>query len=106
MLFHLAHIVTQMDIIDAQIFAGARWDRGRKVSEQDRALARQRMYVWSRSSSSKDAVLHAFRLLHETFAPDRQPLWPSASSRYSCRADPLIYRPWAVYLAGLAVWSY
>ena len=106
MLYHLAHIVTQMDIIDAQVFAGAKQDRGRKVSEKEGSAVIHRMQAWSQSPTAKVAVSHAFRLLDETLSPKRQSVRAYGTSAYTCRSDPLIYRPWTLYISGLAIWSY
>ena len=101
------------DIIDLQVFAGSHGQRllGRKVSDRDRASAALRMKTWVGTTTAQVAVLHSFKLLHETLSPpegtqsDFTPSRPTLIT-YSCRADPSIYRPWVLYLAALTIWTY
>lgn len=115
LLFHLAHLTMHVDIIDCQILSGSRRLLGRKVSEKDRYSVIQRMKAWATTGSAKHATLHAYKLLEATLCRESR-LRASSPSQdcfsthfepvYSCRNDPLIYRPWILYLAGLTVWAY
>ena len=146
-LYHLAHISLHVDIVDCQVYAGAKRILGRRVSTRDYANVVSRMDSWSRLPSTRHAVLHAFKLLHRilvdprfrlsssdslpsppSFPSDprnhhsrhtaplaRGPLelaslpnsfTPDAIQPYSCRADPDPHRPWIMYHATLAIWSY
>lgn len=73
------------------------------------------MKAWSRGSLALHAVQHATRLLYEALvkpsasrkATQAEELSYTASSlTYSCRNDPLMLRPWAVFLATLIIWAY
>lgn len=110
-ILRIAYITTHIDILDAQVFAGSKRLLGRRVTENDYAKCSTRMRLWALNPPSKLAVIHAFKLLDETL------LGPNVraeeglsniplSSQYTCRADPSPYRPWALYLAGLTIWSY
>lgn len=78
---------------------------------QDYLNVVQRMKVWAHSAIALHAVQHSTRLLYETLVK------PSASRNtirsgdapsiaYSCRNDPLLMRPWAVFLATLILWAH
>lgn len=75
----------------------------------------QRMKVWSQSAFALHAVQHSTRLLHETLVKSSSTTQIMGSNRvlhearsitYSCRNDPLLLRPWAMYLATLILWAY
>ncbi|WPG98771.1 Hypothetical protein R9X50_00156700 [Acrodontium crateriforme] len=108
-LYHLAYITMHSDIIDSQILAGSKRLLGRKVSERDYNNVVQRAKVWADTPMARLAVSHAFKLLHETLVRPSVALATSAAptkTKYACRADPSIYRPWALHLAGLTLWGY
>lgn len=111
MLESMASVTSYIDIIDVQIFAGSKRLLGRKVSRKDHAAVVQRMHAWAKSQASTLATIHAYKALHTTLAAgSRSAMTPSAVSgsyiKYACRADPLIYRPWILYLSALAIWAY
>ena len=73
------------------------------------------MRSWICTPVARHAVLHAFKMLHETLVKPSLPKksgqtntqqQPPTTITYNCRADPVIFRPWATFLAGLIVWSY
>ena len=110
-LFHLGHLTMHIDIIDAQIYSGSRRLLGRKLSDRDRSSVEQRMRIWGGTAMARHTALHAFKLLHAALCPDN--MGPSDASTpehtkrsYSCRNDPLVCRPWILYLAGLTIWTY
>lgn len=122
-LYHLAHISLHVDIIDCQVYAGAKRLLGRKVSVRDYTNVVSRMRVWASLPSTRHAVLHAFRLLHlvlvdprrSTIMGDRDRsdigsgtavLPPPEAHLYSCRSDSDPHRPWVMYYAALSIWSF
>jgi hypothetical protein len=112
-LYHLAHVSLWVNIIDCQVFAGAKRLIGRKISTRDYSNVVSRMRVWSAQPSTRHAVLHAFKLLNWALADPRQrkTLYHNGNTdsfgcQYSCRTDPDPHRPWIMYYATLAIWSY
>lgn len=82
---------------------------------QDYLNVVQRMRTWSRGAFALHAVQHATRLLYETLvkpsasrnaAKGEEILYTARSITYSCRNDPLMLRPWAVFLATLILWAH
>jgi hypothetical protein len=119
-LYHLAQISLHVDIIDCQVYAGAKRLLGRKVSARDYANVVTRMKGWATVPSTRHAVLHAFKLLHRVLVNPRRSGGPAerdigASSvslppievqTYSCRNEPDPHRPWIMYYATLCIWSF
>lgn len=117
-LFHLAHMTLHIDIIDCQIFAGTKQLLGRQVSQKDYHNVLQRMKTWALRPESRHAALHAYKLLHVSLV--KQPgakkgndpterntgTTKTTTVSYTCRTDPITFRPWALFIAGLIVWSY
>ncbi|KAK2595064.1 hypothetical protein QQS21_007254 [Conoideocrella luteorostrata] len=112
LLFHLAHISLHADIIDCQVYAGARRLLGRKVSSRDYTNAVKRMATWAKQSSTRHAILHAFKLLYKVLVdphPRRRnsPLSPGSSvSQYSIQNETDPHRPWIMYYSVLAIWAF
>ena len=115
-LYHLAHVSLYVDIIDCQVFAGAKRLLGRKVSARDQTNVSSRMAVWAGQLTTRQAMLHAFKLLHRILVDPRQKKISSAQSfggnnvgnniQYSTRADSDPHRPWIMYFAILSIWSF
>ncbi|KAL8376485.1 hypothetical protein RB595_007534 [Gaeumannomyces hyphopodioides] len=119
-LYHLAHISLHADIVDCQVYAGARQLLGRKVSRRDYANVGQRMQAWAALPSTRHAILHAFKLLHRVLVEPGRPerrrivapgpglinLPPIKIATYSCRSEPDPHRPWIMYYATLSIWSF
>ncbi|KAJ3578792.1 hypothetical protein NPX13_g1782 [Xylaria arbuscula] len=117
-LYHLAHISLYVDIIDCQVYAGAKRLVGRKVSSRDLANVNSRMAVWAGQLLTRRAVLHAFKLLHRILIDPRQKKIASIQDhgigshrgagaiQYSTRADSDPHRPWIMYYATLSIWSF
>ncbi|KAB5529037.1 fungal-specific transcription factor domain-containing protein [Coniochaeta sp. 2T2.1] len=129
-LYHLAHISLHVDIVDCQVYAGAKRVLGRKVSARDRANVVSRMESWAHLLSTRHAVLHAFKLLHRVLVDPRRSSSNSSTDRerikhephaspsgfslppivetrtYSCCNEPDPHRPWIMYYAALSIWSY
>jgi hypothetical protein len=120
-LYHLAQISLHVDIIDCQVYAGAKRLLGRKVSVRDYTNVVARMRGWASSPSTRHAVLHAFKLLHRVLVDPRRSggasererldvggvsLPPIEVQTYSCRNEPDPHRPWVMYYAALCIWSF
>ncbi|KAI2608063.1 uncharacterized protein GGS25DRAFT_260354 [Hypoxylon fragiforme] len=113
-LYHLAHISLYIDIIDCQVYAGAKRLLGRKVSTRDYSNVVKRMSLWSNQLPTRHAILHAFRLLHRILLDPRQRRnngyvnngVDAYGIQYSCRRDLDPHRPWIMYYATLSIWSY
>lgn len=115
-LYHLAHISLYVDIIDCQVYAGAKRLVGRKVSSRDLANVNSRMAVWAGQLLTRRAILHAFKLLHRILVDPRQKKIASIQEypgsgrggpiQYSTRADSDPHRPWIMYYATLSIWSF
>ncbi|KAL2131168.1 hypothetical protein VTI74DRAFT_5455 [Chaetomium olivicolor] len=122
-LYHLAQISLHVDIIDCQVYAGAKRLLGRKVSVRDYNNVVARMRAWASLPSTRHAVLHAFKLLHRVLVdprrsagagdrerldigPDVVSLPPIEVQSYSCRNEPDPHRPWVMYYAALSIWSF
>jgi len=122
-LYHLAHISLHVDIIDCQVYSGAKRLLGRKVSVRDYTNVVSRMRGWASQPSTRHAVLHAFKLLHRVLVDPRRSagagdrerldigpgvvsLPPIEVQSYSCRNEPDPHRPWVMYYAALSIWSF
>ncbi|KAI1822611.1 fungal-specific transcription factor domain-containing protein [Xylaria intraflava] len=114
-LYHLAHLSLYIDIIDCQVYAGAKRLLGRKVSSRDLVNVNSRMAVWAGQPVTRRAILHAFKLLYRILIDPRQrKIAPTqelggsnlGSIQYSTRADPDPHRPWIMYYATLSIWSF
>ena len=119
LLYHLAHLSLHADIVDCQVFAGVRRLLGRRVSARDHANAVKRMGAWAKQSSTRHAVLHAFRLLYSVLVepyPRRRnsaapalrdaPPPPPPAIQYSIRNEQDPHRPWIMYYAVLVIWAF
>ncbi|KAI1407214.1 hypothetical protein F5Y13DRAFT_175465 [Hypoxylon sp. FL1857] len=113
-LYHLAHISLYIDIVDCQVYAGAKRLLGRKVSTRDYTNVVNRMSTWSTQLTTRHAILHAFKLLNRILVDPRQKKNNGYANnavgmygiQYSCRRDPDPHRPWIMYYATLSVWSF
>lgn len=125
-LHHLAHMSMHVDIVDLQIYAGAKRLLGRTITQHDAILARKRMENWAPTAKARDATFYALRFLSQVMLPEErldmpfddeeQPGTPGSRklvSRgttgvpiYNARDDHLLNRPWVLYYACLVVWSY
>ncbi|POR33778.1 Zinc finger protein klf1 [Tolypocladium paradoxum] len=112
LLFHLAHLSLHADIVDCQVYAGAKRLLGRKVSARDYTNAVKRMCSWAKQASTRHAILHAFKLLYQILVdphPRRRnnPHTPHSSVvQYSIRNETDPHRPWIMYYAVLSIWAF
>ena len=112
-LHHLAHMGMHVDIVQCQIYAGAKRLLGRTITENDYAMAAKRMRdTWAPKASARDATFYSLKFLSQVLTPDLAPglRTPLAirpgPDEYSSRDDYLLNRPWVLYYAALVVWSY
>jgi hypothetical protein len=101
-LWRLGQMNMHVDFRDCQIFAGAKMNLGRPITDAERERAKNNISIWIKSPGGRMAVYHALQALRETFLHqpnnDRPP--------YNARDDHLIVRPYTLYLAGLIVWCW
>ncbi|KAJ6262349.1 Zinc finger protein [Drechslerella dactyloides] len=109
-LHHLAHMAMHVDIVDLQIYAGAKRLLGRSIGGNDSTLASKKMKDWANTARARDAVYYALQFLRQVLLPTA-PVMPhedssSAPTSYVARDDYLLNRPWVLYFATLVVWAY
>ncbi|KAI5838685.1 fungal-specific transcription factor domain-containing protein [Morchella snyderi] len=123
-LHHLAHMSMHVDIVDLQIYGGAKRLLGRTITPNDAGMARKRMEAWAPSARARDATFYALRFLSQVMLLEERldmsfdnehPGTPGSIKRmaattgvpiYNARDDHLLNRPWVLYYACLVVWSY
>ncbi|KAI9874675.1 MAG: hypothetical protein M1823_007634, partial [Watsoniomyces obsoletus] len=101
-LWRLGHMHMHVDFRDCQIFAGAKSNLGRPITDSDRERAKNNISVWIKSPGGRTAVYHALQALRETFL--RTP--NETSQPYNARDDHLIVRPYTLFIAALVVWCW
>ena len=101
-LWRLGHMHMHVDFRDCQIFAGAKSNLGRPITDSDRERAKNNISVWIKSPGGRTAVYHALQTLRETFLRNPNDETPP----YSARDDHLIVRPYTLFIAGLLVWCW
>ncbi|KAH7033700.1 fungal-specific transcription factor domain-containing protein, partial [Microdochium trichocladiopsis] len=119
LLYHLARLSLYANIVDCQVYAGAKRVLGRKISAQEYGNVVSRMHRWATQPSTRLAVLHSFKLLRRVLlADDRRPSVSAehpltndyaavpTGSLYSCFGDTDPHRPWCIYYATLCIWTY
>ncbi|KAL3471849.1 fungal-specific transcription factor domain-containing protein [Aspergillus californicus] len=102
----LAHMASHVDVVDCQIFAGARRLMGRSITPRDYNAAREKMVDrWATKASARDATFYALKFLAECLLDTHGD--PDAETELYCgREDYLLNRPWVIYVATLVVWCY
>ncbi|CAM1508006.1 Fc.00g048540.m01.CDS01 [Cosmosporella sp. VM-42] len=112
LIYHLAHLSLHVDIMDCQVFAGMKRLVGRRVSSRDYTNAVKRMSNWAKLASTRQAILHAFKLLHQVFVQPQsrrrngQQSSDGFAVHYSVRNEVDPHRPWTMYYAVLSIWSF
>lgn len=96
-IYHAAHIILHVEIIDLQIYAGASHIIGRPVTKADRDRSRQRIERWAKrgSMSAAKAGSHAARILRDGIRKLKN--WD---------VDDVFHYPWCLYLATLTCWAF
>ncbi|KAG5939620.1 hypothetical protein E4U53_007759 [Claviceps sorghi] len=110
LLLHFTRMSVHVDTVDLQVYGGAQRVQGRQVGSVMFAEAAGRLLAWSRQPSSRQAVLHAFKLLYRALIdpnprqrhnPRQTPL-----PRYSVLREADLHRPWIMYLSTLVIWTF
>ncbi|KAL4876662.1 fungal-specific transcription factor domain-containing protein [Aspergillus karnatakaensis] len=103
----LAHMASHVDVVDCQIFAGARRLMGRTITPRDYNAAREKMVDrWATKASARDATFYALKFLAECLLDSNHGDPDSEGELYCGREDYLLNRPWVIYVAALVVWCY
>ncbi|RDW83694.1 putative C2H2 finger domain protein [Aspergillus mulundensis] len=101
----LAHMASHVDVVDCQIFAGARRLMGRAITLRDYNAAREKMVErWATKASARDATFYALKFLAECLLDQHGT--QDEGELYCGREDYLLNRPWVIYVAALVVWCY
>jgi len=100
-LHHLSHMATYVDIMDCQIFAGAKRLFGRTVTNADYERAKCKIFDWAKGPGARVGVFHALQLLRQVILP-----LTDGTKSYDARDDYILMRSWALYFSALIVWSY
>lgn len=96
--YHTAQMILETDIIDLQIYAGARHIIGRPVTDADRARSCTRIEEWIARDEGKraaKAAWHAARLFRD-----------GVCKLENWNVDEMFHYPWCLYLATLACWTF
>ena len=102
-LWHLGHMAMNVDFRDCQMFAAAKFNLGRPVTDNDRERAKNNISGWIRTTQGREAVFHSLQVLKAAL------LKPSSSGihhTYNARDDYIFLRPWTLYFSGLIVWCW
>ena len=91
-----------VDFRDCQIFAGAKSNLGRPITDSDRERAKNNISIWIKTSGGRLAVYHALQALRNTFLRASNDDGP----QYNARDDHLIVRPHTLFIAALIVWCW
>jgi hypothetical protein len=92
----------QIDFRDCQIMAGAKIVAARPVTDAHGAASRARISAWVRSPNGRTAIFHSLQCLRAALLRTSD----QGQYRYNARDDHLLLRPWALYIAGLIVFSW
>lgn len=71
-LHHLAHMSMHVEIVDLQIYAGARRLLGRAITKNDAEATRKKIKAWAPTARARDAVFYAFRFLSQVLLPEER----------------------------------
>jgi len=96
--YHTAQLILDVDIIDLQIYAGARHIIGRLVTGADRARSKTRIEEWITRDGGKsagNATWHAARLFRD-----------GVRKLENWNVDEMFHYPWCLYLATLTCWTF
>lgn len=110
-LHDLAHMAMHADIVDCQMFAGAKKLLGRPVGPLEfNAVQKRIKEYWAPSARARDAAFYALQFLRSVLAPElstrRDHTGPIQEQPYDTRHDVLLNRPWVLYFAALVLWCY
>lgn len=110
-LHDLAHMAMHADIVDCQMYAGAKRLLGRPVGALEfNAVQKRIKEYWAPSARARDAAFFALQFLRSVLAPDlstrKDGANPIQEQPYDTRHDVLLNRPWVLYFAALVLWCY
>ncbi|KAH8812790.1 fungal-specific transcription factor domain-containing protein [Xylogone sp. PMI_703] len=111
-LYHLAQISMYADIVECQIFAGAKRVLGRAISKLDFGSARRRIQdIWAPTTDARAAVFYSIRYLCTVLLPKGSPreVYPPGHDfvpDYAARKSIIPSRCWVLYSAALVVWCF
>lgn len=96
-IYHAAHIVLNVEVLDLQIYAGARHIIGRPVSphDYDRSRFIVKQWVGDDSTAAETAAWHAAQLLRD-----------GVMNLEGWDVDQQFHYPWCLYLATLTCWAF
>jgi hypothetical protein len=97
-IYHAAYITLSVEILDLQIYAGARHIIGRPVFSEDFNRSRRVLKEWAKpggSTQAAKAVWHAAQLLKDGIMKLEN--WD---------VDSAFHYPWCLYLASLTCWAF
>lgn len=96
-IYHAAHIILNVEIIDLQIYAGATHILGRPVMKADRDRSRLKIQQWARAGSmpAAQAASHGALLLRD-----------GIRKLHNWDAGSVFHYPWCLYLATLTCWAF
>ena len=100
---HLSHLAMQLDIIEAQIMAGAVRVVSRTITDADRDRVSRKLSHWTEWPGADLAFAHAVSLLLDYIPEGTQ---SQGIPEYSIADDCLTIRPWTLYYAALTAWCY
>lgn len=97
-IFHAASMVLLSDIIDLQIYGGARHILGRPVSKTDYARSQKIVKRWAieEVQRASKAIWHSACLLKDA----------SQSTECSFVSVDVFHHPWTIFLASLTLWAF
>lgn len=98
-IYHAAHIILNVEILDLQIYAGARHIIGRPVTRADYDRSRRTLKQWAKpgtgSSAAVKASWHAAHLLRDGIL-----------NLDNWDVNDVFHYPWCLYLATLTCWGF
>ncbi|KAL3426091.1 hypothetical protein PVAG01_02882 [Phlyctema vagabunda] len=97
-IYHAAHIILNVEILDLQIYAGARHIIGRPVTRVDYDRSRRILKQWAKPGGSPAAVKaswHAAHLLRD-----------GIMNLDNWDVNDVFHYPWCLYLATLTLWGF
>jgi len=96
-IYHAAHIILNVEILDLQIYAGARHIIGRPVTRQDYDRSRKILKKWAQPGSSHAAVKASWHAAHI--------LRDGIMNLDNWDVNEVFHYPWCLYIATLTLWG-